>query len=104
MPALIYIVQTSRLHNQHVIYQKILKKKYSSIRVCRVKERERESLNKFSRKMLKDVFNVIINNSFKESFYRKKIINILTAFSISNKSGVKTFLNWIGNHFPKGTI
>ena len=54
--------------------------------------------------MLEDVFNVIINNSFKKSFYRKKIINILTAFSISNKSGVKTFLNWIGNHFPKGTI
>ena len=34
----------------------------------------------------------IINNSFKESFYRKKKINVLTTFFISHKSGVKIFL------------
>ena len=53
--------------------------------------------------MLMDVFNVMVNNSFKEIFYEEKKINILTTFFISHKSGVKTFLNWIVNHFPKGT-
>ena len=32
-----------------------------------------------------------------------KAINILTAFSISRKSGVKIFLKWIVNHCLKGT-
>ena len=35
----------------------------------------------------------MINNLFKKSFYgKRKKINILTAFSISHKSDVKTFL------------
>ena len=33
----------------------------------------------------------------------KKIVNVLTAFFIYHKSGVKTFLKWIVNHCPKGT-
>ena len=33
----------------------------------------------------------------------KKKVNVLTVFSIFNKSGVKTFLKWIVNHSPKGT-
>ena len=49
----------------------------------------------------------MINNQFKESFLwekeKKKTINILTAFSISHKSGVKIFLKWIVNHYPKDT-
>ena len=47
------------------------------------------------REMLTDVLKVMINNPFKENFYRKrKKINVLTFFffSISYKSGVKTFL------------
>ena len=41
----------------------------------------------------------------KKVFIGKEIkeINILTAFSISHKSGVKIFLKWITNHCPKGT-
>ena len=48
---------------------------------------------------------VLINNSVKESFYKekKKTINILTAFFISHKGDVKTFLKWIVNQCPKGT-
>ena len=42
------------------------------------------------------VLRTLINNPFKESFYgkwkKKKIINILTAFFIFHKSGIKTFL------------
>ena len=34
---------------------------------------------------------------------KKKTINILTVFFISHKSGVKTFLKWIVNHYSKGT-
>ena len=34
----------------------------------------------------------MINNSFKENFYGRKKINVLTAFFISNKSDIKTFL------------
>ena len=34
---------------------------------------------------------------------KKKVINILTAFFISHKSGIKTFLKWIINEYPKGT-
>ena len=49
----------------------------------------------------------IVSNPFKESFYgkkekkKKKTINVLTAFFISIKSGLKTFLKWIVNHCPK---
>ena len=32
-----------------------------------------------------------------------KKINVLTFFSFSLKSDVKTFLKWIVNHFSKGT-
>ena len=38
---------------------------------------------KFKREMLMNSLRVMINNSFKESFYEKKI-NILTTFSISH--------------------
>ena len=42
--------------------------------------------------MLTDALKVLVNNSFKESFYeKKKTINVMTAFFISHKSGVKTF-------------
>ena len=41
----------------------------------------------------------------KKVFMReKKTINILTAFFISHKSDVKTFLQWIINQYPKGTL
>ena len=56
--------------------------------------------------MLTNAFRALINNSFKEKFYgkRKKIvINVLTAFFISHKSGIKTFLKWIVNQYSKGT-
>ena len=44
--------------------------------------------------MLTDVIRILVNNLFKESFYgeKKKTINILTAFFISHKNDVKTFL------------
>ena len=43
--------------------------------------------------MLTDVFRTIVNNSFKENFYKKIIIIIiLTVFSIFHKSDVKNFL------------
>ena len=58
--------------------------------------------------MLTNVFRVMVNNQFKEFFYgkrekekKKKPINVLTAFSISYKNSVKTFLKWIVNHCPK---
>ena len=42
-----------------------------------------------------DAHKVMVNDSFKESFYekrkKKKTINILIAFVISNKSSVKIF-------------
>ena len=51
-----------------------------------------------------DVIRVMVINSFKESFYgEKKTINILTTFSISHKSDVKTFLKQILNYYPKDT-
>ena len=43
-------------------------------------------------KMLTNVLRVLVKNSFKESFYGKKKINVLTVFFISHKSSVKTFL------------
>ena len=40
----------------------------------------------------------------KKVFMEKKIIiNVLTAFFISHKSDVKTFIKLIGNECPKGT-
>ena len=43
-----------------------------------------------------NAFRVLVNNPLKESFYKKKekkkLINDLIAFFISNKSDVKTFL------------
>ena len=46
------------------------------------------------REMLMNTLKVLVNNPFKESFYRKKkkTINILTVFFIFHKSDVKTFL------------
>ena len=34
---------------------------------------------------------------------KKKTINVLTAFFISHKSDVKTFLKWIVDQYPKST-
>ena len=47
----------------------------------------------------------LVNNPIKESFCgkRKKIINVLTAFFISHKISVKTFLKQIINQCPKRT-
>ena len=55
--------------------------------------------------MLTNAPKALVNNPFKESFYRekKKTINILTAFFIFHKSGVKNFLKWIVNQCPKST-
>ena len=54
--------------------------------------------------MLMDALKAMVNNPFKESFYgKKKAINVFTAFFISHKSSVKTFLKWIVNHCSKGT-
>ena len=51
--------------------------------------------------MLTNAFRVLVNNSFKESFYgkrkKKEEIDVLTAFFISHKSCVKIFLKWIVN-------
>ena len=38
-----------------------------------------------------DAHKAMVNNSFKENFYKKKTINVLIAFVISNKSSVKIF-------------
>ena len=53
--------------------------------------------------MLTSAFRVLVKNLVKESFYgkrKKKIIDVLTAFFISHKSDVKTFLKWIVNEYP----
>ena len=46
--------------------------------------------------MLTNALGALVNNPFKESSYgkrkKKKPINILTAFFIVHKNGVKTFL------------
>ena len=57
------------------------------------------------REMLTNALRALVNNPFKESFNgkRKKAINFLTTFSISHKSGVKTFLKLIVNKCFKGT-
>ena len=43
--------------------------------------------------MLTNALRTLISNPFKEIFYgkRKKKINVLIAFSIFHKSGIKTF-------------
>ena len=44
-------------------------------------------------KMLTNTFRILVNNLFKENFYRKKkVINVLTVFIIFYKSGIKFFL------------
>ena len=59
--------------------------------------------------MLTNTLRALVNNQFKENFYRKrkkkkkKAINVLIAFFFSHKSGVKTFLKLIVNQCPKGT-
>ena len=43
---------------------------------------------------------ILVKNLIRESFYgkrKKKTINVLTAFFISHKNDVKTFLKWILN-------
>ena len=48
--------------------------------------------------MLTNAFKVLINNLFKKKIMRKKkVINVLTVFFISHKSGIKTFLKWMVN-------
>ena len=45
--------------------------------------------------MLTSTFRTLINNQFKENFYKKlkkKVINILTIFFIFHKNDIKTFL------------
>ena len=43
-------------------------------------------------------------NHFKKALMgkEKKTINVLTAFSISRNSGIKIFLKWFINNYPKG--
>ena len=60
----------------------------------------------YYREILTNVIRALVNNQFKGSFYGKrkeKTINVLTAFFISYKSGIKTFLKWIVNQCPKDT-
>ena len=56
--------------------------------------------------MLTDAIRALVNNLFKENFYKKikkkKAINVLTVFFISHKSDVKTFLKWIVNCMASG--
>ena len=53
--------------------------------------------------------STMVNNPFKENFYwkrkrkKKKKKDILTIFSISHKTCVKTFLKYIVNYLPKDT-
>ena len=54
-------------------------------------------------KMLTNALRVMVNNPFKESFYRKKKINVLTTIFIFHKNDIKTFLKWMVNHYPKNT-
>ena len=55
------------------------------------------------KKMLTNVLKVLVNDSFKESFYGKikEKINILTAFFIFYKNCVKTFLKLIVKQYLK---
>ena len=48
--------------------------------------------------MLTSILRVLVNNLFKESFYKKKkTINVLIIFFIFYKSSIKIFLKWIIN-------
>ena len=53
--------------------------------------------------VLMDALRVMVNNPFKEMFYEEKNNNnnVLTAFFISHKNDIKTFLKWIINHYSK---
>ena len=57
--------------------------------------------------MLTSALRVLVKNPVKESFYgkrkKKKAINVLKAFFISHKNGIKTFLKWILKECPKDT-
>ena len=53
--------------------------------------------------MLTSALRALVKNPVKESFHwkrEKKKINVLTAFFISYKNDVKTFLKWIVNECP----
>ena len=57
--------------------------------------------------MLINTLKIIVNNPFKKSFYKKrkkKVINVLTVFSIFYENGIKIFLKWIINHYPKVSV
>ena len=52
----------------------------------------------FKKGKVNECRTTLVNNLIKESFYRKKKkINVLTAFFISHKNDVKTFIKWIFN-------
>ena len=58
--------------------------------------------------MLTSAFRTLVIIPIKESFYKKrkkkkKTMNVVTAFFISHKSDIKTFLKWIINQYTKGT-
>ena len=56
------------------------------------------------KEMLTSALKALVKNSIKESFYgKRKKKKVLTAFFISHKSDVKTFLKWIVNKCPKNT-
>ena len=46
----------------------------------------------YLRKMPINAFRIMVNNLLKESYYEKKMINVLTTFFIFHKSCVKFFL------------
>ena len=52
--------------------------------------------------MLTNVLKILVNNSFKKNYEKRKKNNVLIYFffSISYKNGVKTFLKLIVNHCP----
>ena len=54
----------------------------------------------YFREMLTSSLRALVKNPVKESFYGKRKKNVLTAFFISHKSDVKTFLKWILNQCP----
>ena len=45
------------------------------------------------------LFRVLVNNLFKEIFYKKREKNniLIVFFFISHKNGINTFLKWIVN-------
>ena len=55
--------------------------------------------------MLTNALRIFVCESFLESFYgKKKVINVLTAFSIFYKNCVKTFLKWFINNWSMTPI